>query len=47
MEIDDCKPNIQKRKPGEPKYFDENDKRFFDNPFAICVNGGKKNGKGF
>ena len=33
-----CKPKIVKRKPGEAKFFEENDQRFFDNPLNPCNN---------
>ena len=37
----ECKEKIKKNKPGEVKYFKENDQRFFDDPFLICVEGAK------
>ena len=32
-----CNEQIVKRKQGEAKYFDVNDKRFEKDPFEICV----------
>lgn len=41
----DCKEKIITRKPGNDKWFDKNDERFYEDPFTICVTGIKKGEK--